>query len=164
MKKILASRLTVAVLLLLTSTAAFGQGKFGVGFVLGDPTGFAWKYNVNSTHAFDGAVGFSPFDRYRVHADYLWESYPFHEQNLALHYGVGAVFGFGRTEYIVVNNGGRYFLRDQDVGFGVRGVIGLNYKVRESPIDLFFEVAPLVILSPTGGTGADVGLGVRFYP
>jgi len=166
MKTLISSRRAVqllCVLLLFASAAAMGQGKFGVGFVLGEPTGVAWKYNMNSTNAFDGAIGFSPFDRYRAHVDYLWQTYPFNEQRLALHYGVGAAMGFGRTEYIAASNG-RYFLRDDDLGFAVRGVIGLNYRVPESPVDLFFEVAPLIVLTPTGGTGADVGLGVRLYP
>ncbi|MBI1804875.1 MAG: DUF3996 domain-containing protein [Ignavibacteriae bacterium] len=168
MKNTLSYRFTLIValaVLLLAPTAAPGQGKFGVGFVVGDPTGVAWKYKLNANNALDGAIGFSPFDRYRLHVDYLWHSNPFHEQNLALHYGAGVAFGFGRTEYIVVNDGrSRYLLRDQEIGFGVRGVIGLTYRVQQSPVELFFEAAPLVIVSPAGGMGVDVGLGVRFYP
>jgi len=150
-------------LLLLIPAITHGQGKFGVGLLFGDPTGIAWKYTINSTNAFDGAIGFSPIDRYRAHADYLWQSHPFNEQRLALHYGIGAAFVFGRTEYAVVNGRG-YFFREQDPGFALRGVVGLNYKVQGSPIDLFFEVAPLVPVSPPAGMGADVGLGVRVYP
>src|SRR5258706_15829878 len=127
MKNILSYRVALTVVLagiLLMPAIAFGQGKFGVGFVVGDPTGVAWKYKMNSSNVIDGAVGFSPFDRYRVHVDYLWHSYPFNEPNLALHYGPGVAFGFGRTEYIVVSNG-RYLFRDEEVGFGFRGDIGL---------------------------------------
>lgn len=143
---------------------AYAQGKFGAGFVFGEPTGIAWKYRINQANALDGAVGFSPFDRYRVHVDYLWQSYPFHEQRLALHYGIGAAIGFGRTQYVVVNGRYNYFLRDQEVGFAARIPVGLSYTVPRSPIDLFLEAAPLMIFSPGTGVALDAGLGVRFFP
>lgn len=151
--------------ILLCRSAGFSQEKFGIGFVLGEPTGVTWKYKINSTNAIDGALGFSPFDRYRLHVDYLWQSLPFNERNLALHYGVGMAVGFGRTRYFAVDDGRRqYFLRDQEIGFGIRGVVGIDYRIQQSPVNLFFEVAPLVIVAPGGGMGIDVGLGVRFYP
>ncbi|MBI1807688.1 MAG: DUF3996 domain-containing protein [Ignavibacteria bacterium] len=144
--------------------ATYSQGKFGAGFVFGEPTGFAWKYRLSQNNALDGALGFSPFDRYRLHVDYLWQAYPFHEQRLSLHYGVGAVIGFGRTQYVVVNGRYSYFLRDQEMGFAARVPVGLSYEIPRSPIDLFVEVAPLMIFAPGTGVGIDAGLGVRFYP
>ena len=147
-------------------STTFGQprGNFGVGFVFGDPTGFAWKFRLSGENALDGVVGFSPFDRFRLHVDYLWETEPFTERHLSLHYGPGAVFGFGRTEYVVYNSRNGYFLRSEAVGFGVRGVIGITYLVKKTPIDVFFEMAPLIIFAPHTGTGIDISFGGRFYP
>lgn len=135
-------------------------GRFGAGFVVGEPTGIAWKYRIDQVNAVDGAIGLSPYNAYRVHVDYLWQSHPFSEQNLGMHYGAGVAFGGGRTEY--VNRGGVLF-REQEIGFGVRGVIGLNYLIRNSPVDLFFELAPIVVLTPNSASGIDLGFGARVY-
>jgi hypothetical protein len=140
------------------------QEKFGFGIILGEPTGVAWKYKISRLTALDGAIGFSPHDRFRAHVDYLWHSYPFHEQNLALHYGVGAAIGFGQPDYVVFERGNRYFLRHADLGFGARTVLGLTYDIPRSPVDLFFELAPILIAAPETGVGVDIGIGARVYP
>ena len=128
-----------------------GQGRFGVGMVFGEPTGVAWKYRMNNSNAVDGAIGFEPNNNLRVHADYLWQSHPFDERRLSVHYGLGAAFGDTHRE------------SDRDMGFAARGVVGLTYLVSNSPIDMFFEVAPLMIFTPDPGSDLDIGLGGRFY-
>ena len=154
--------LTVSILMFLFSVPAGAQGRFGAGFVFGEPTGIAWKYRINQVNAIDGAIGFSPFDRYRIHVDYLWHSFPFRDQNLSLHYGIGAATGFGRTDYIVVSGKRTYVLRNQEIGLGARAVTGLTYLIPKTPLDLFFELAPLIIFNPGTGMGIDVGFGGRF--
>ena len=153
------------ILLTIGTTSSQTPGKFGVGVAFGEPTGFAWKYRINQSNAVDGAIGFSPYDRYRIHVDYLWQSRPFKEPQLALHYGVGVALGFGRTEYFVVERSNRihYFLRDQEMGFAVRIPFGLSYMIPRSPLDIFVEVAPLMIFAPGTGVGMDASLGARFY-
>lgn len=151
---------------IMCSWISFGQprGSFGVGLVFGDPTGLAWKYRMNNANVIAGIVGFSPFDRFRLGVDYLWQSRPFDEPDLSLHYGPGVAVGFGRTVYVVNSGRNGYFLRNQEVGFGVRGVFGITYVVKKTPLDIFFEIAPIIIFAPTTGTGIDVGFGARFYP
>ena len=156
--------LVTIILSCIVPSLARAEGRLGFGFVFGDPTGIAWKYRINRENAVDGAVGFSPLDRFRMHVDYLWHSYPFSEQNLALHYGVGSAIGFGRTEYFVVNRGS-YIVTRRELGFGARGVVGLTYTIPKSPVDVFLEVAPVFVLSPDPpGMGFDMGLGARIYP
>lgn len=160
----LISRIVVVfALIALSSATGASQNKFGAGFIFGEPTGVSWKYRMNSSRAVDGAIGFSPYDRFRVHVDYLWQSHPFTEQRLSVHYGVGAAAGFGRTDYVLVSDGGRYIFREREIGFGMRGVMGLTYLIPDSPLDMFFEVAPLMILTPDAGMGVDAGLGARVY-
>ena len=153
----------VVLAVMIGHSPATAQGKFGAGFVFGDPSGISWKYRINHINAVDGAIGFSPFDRFRIHADYLWHSYPFREEHLALHYGLGAAVGFGRTEYFVVRGRDAFLFRDDEPGFAARGVFGLTYQIPKSPLDTFVEVAPLVIFSSPAGFGVDAGLGLRFY-
>ena len=143
------------------STDAHAQGKFGVGLVFGEPTGFAWKYRINEINALDGAVGVSQRDRYRFHVDYLWQTHPFNEPRLMLHYGPGLAVGGGTSYYYYTDHG--YFLHSEEVGFGVRGDVGLDYQIKKTPLELFFEVAPMVIMAPAMGSGVDLGFGGRFF-
>ena len=151
------------VLLFAMPAALRAQGKFGLGLIVGDPTGFSWKYRMG-LNALDGAVGFSPVDNFRVHVDYLWVAHPFTEQHLSLTYAVGLAAGFGRTEEIETRNGDTFFSRDEPTGAGIRGPIGLNYMIPRSPVELTLELAPILIFSPDGGFGFDGGFAVRFYP
>ena len=134
------------------------KGKFGLGVVVGEPTGLAWKYWLEGTNALDGSIGFAPSDRFRLSVDYLWHAHPFSEKALALHYGPGVTFGFGQSHYssdYFGENGG---------GFGFRGVVGLTYLIKNTPLDVFFEAAPVIILAPSATSGVDLGLGLRAYP
>ena len=158
------STLCLILLCLLSAGTSSAEGKFGIGVVFGEPTGVAWKYRINYINAIDGSIGFSPYDRARVNIDFLWHSHPFNGGQLALHYGVGSAFGFGRTDFIAVRGNDGYFLRRQELGFGVRAVIGLTYDIPRSPVDLFFELAPILVLTPGTGMGIDVGVGARIYP
>lgn len=151
------------IVLLCAARDVRAQGSFGFGLVIGEPTGLAWKYKINHLNAVDGAIGFSPFDRFRLHVDYLWQSHPFQEEHLAVHYGLGPVIGFGETD-IAYRHGNSYVLGEGDIGFGVRAVAGLTYTIPRSPVDLFVEMAPVVVAAPGPGLSLDVGLGARVYP
>jgi hypothetical protein len=147
---------------LLVGSQVRGQGSFGIGLIIGEPTGFSWKYKASSQNALDGAIGFSPADRFRAHIDYLWVARPFSDGNLTLTYGVGGVVGFGDRDVVERRGGFAYFNRE--VGFAARVPVGLNYMIPRSPVELGLEVAPLLILAPDGGLGIDGGFLVRFYP
>ena len=127
-------------------------GKLGVGMVFGEPTGFSWKYRIDQINAVDGAIGVAPDDRFRMHVDYLWQTHPFNEQRLMLHYGPGFAIGGGNDPF-----------SDEDVGFAVRGAVGLDYQIKQTPLELYFEVAPMVIMTPIVGSGLDLGFGGRFF-
>ena len=68
--------LVVFTVLLGAVPAAQAQSRFGFGFILGEPTGLSFKYRMNRDNAVDGAIGFSPWDRARIHVDYLWHARP----------------------------------------------------------------------------------------
>jgi hypothetical protein len=142
---------------------ARAQGNFGFGFILGEPTGLSWKYRTDRMNALDGAIGFSPFDRFRLHVDYLWHARPFRDPAFALHYGAGVAVGFGQTLYASRGKDG-YFVRSRELGFALRVPFGIDYAIPRSPIEIFFEIAPLFILGPATGVGIDAGIGLRFYP
>jgi hypothetical protein len=155
--------LTLLVLLFSVQDQLQAQGNFGAGFIFGDPTGISWNYRLSRENAIDGGIGFSPFDRYRIHADYLWRATPFHDQRIGLHYGIGAIAGFGSTHYVTYQGRYAYVLRNEEIGFAARVPVGLSYQFPRSPVELVVELAPMVIFAPASGIGVDAGLGVRFY-
>mgnify|MGYP001597969673 CR=1 FL=1 len=143
----------------------FGRGHdFGLGVIVGEPTGISAKLWTSSTTAFDAGLGwsiggdrFGKYDgfyhggsRVHVHVDYLWHSFDaIHStENLPLYYGVG-----GR-----INSGAPY-----TISAAVRGVLGIAWLPRETPLDVFFEIAPSLQLTPSTGFGVDVGLGARYF-
>ncbi len=163
MKRISVFAIGILLGLVLGAEPASAQGRFGAGFVFGAPTGFAWKYRINQSNAIDGGLGFSPYDQWRLHVDYLWNSYPFREQGLSVFYGIGAAVGFGRTGYFYVARNGAYFYDNRDVGAAARIPVGLGYLIPRSPLEIYMEVAPLLVFAPVGGVDVDAGLGARFY-
>jgi hypothetical protein len=155
--------LAVASVLFIASAGVLrAQGRFGFGFIVGDPTGFSFKYKMNNENAIDGALGFFPSNRFRLHADYLWVARPFRDQQFTLTYGVGPAVGFGRTE-VVARKGLIYYSR-QEAAFGIRFPLGVSYVIPRSPVELTLELAPLVVFAPDGGFGIDGGLAIRLYP
>jgi hypothetical protein len=112
---------------------------FGLGIMIGAPTGLSGKYFTGPSTAIDFGIGgiaaYRGRDGIHIHADYLWHplslvSDPAFE--LPLYVGVGA----------------RYFGWDYDHGdhdhsvnaLGVRGPVGIAFDFNNVPIDIFFEL------------------------
>jgi hypothetical protein len=70
----------IIILLLLLGTISPAQDKgYGIGIVLGEPSGLSGKYWLNNTNALDFGLGFSftSFNNSRIqlNRDYLWNIY-----------------------------------------------------------------------------------------
>lgn len=136
-------------------------GKLGAGLMVGEPSGISWKYRFDHANALGGAVGFLPDAGVRVDIDYLWHTHPFSNELFGVDWGAGIAVGPGRSDFSASRTG--YFERGEEIGFGVRGVAELNYLIQHSPVDLFLDAAPLLILTPDSKTGLDTGFGMRVY-
>jgi hypothetical protein len=148
----------IVFLLLLASVLCFRAGNaqdrgFGLGVILGEPTGISFKGWMSSSSAIDGGVAWS-FVRgsaFHVHIDYLLHSFDaIHAEDtkVPLYYGVG----------------GRIKSADrEDAKVGIRGVIGIAYFVPSAPIDIFLEVAPVLDLTPATDVTVNAGLGARYF-
>ncbi|MDX1638162.1 MAG: hypothetical protein R3281_09345 [Balneolaceae bacterium] len=156
MKKIVATTLFTAILstfALQPANAQNPEGKFGLGLMVGEPTGISLKYWKSQDRAIDGGVAWSlgQYEALHLHADYLWHNYSVfddvEEGQLPVYYGAG----------------GRIVLDDDDAVIGVRIPVGINYLFEESPVGAFLELAPTINLAPS--TNFDVGgaLGVRIH-
>jgi hypothetical protein len=153
MTAIRTAMLALALLLALAWTpAARAQTKgFGLGVILGEPTGFSFKGWTGPTTAIDAALAWSFVDEttFHVHIDYLWHNASItNKPEMPVYYGIG-----GR-----IKTGGH-----GDDRIGIRGVWGLNYYLPDAPIDLFVELAPILDFSPTTDFSINGGLGARYF-
>ena len=130
--------------------------KFGLGVIVGEPTGISAKYWTSRQNAFDFGLGWSiggdrisDYDgnyngNTRVHFFDAFKT----SETLPLYYGIGWRF----------NTGAGY-----DNSFAVRGVIGISWFPNDTPLDVFAEFVPSLELFESTGFGIDAGAGVRFY-
>jgi hypothetical protein len=132
------------------------KGVFGIGVVLGEPSGVSGKYWLSERTAVDGAFGYSFGDRYRVSVDYLIHQDAFDSPDFLLHYGIGGAIA-GDRGYVTKSRTGNFAL-------GVRGVIGIDYLFKRAPLDAFLEVAPIMFVAPPFGISIDFCFGIRVYP
>jgi len=155
----------LALSLLLTVQASFAQNHaFGLGVIVGEPTGVSAKLWTTPTTAFDFGLGLSlgtdrisNYDghynggtRLHFHMDYLWHYFDAigSSGRVPLYYGFG-----GR-----INTGAGY-----NSSTAIRGVIGLAWMPIETPIDIFLELVPSLQLTSSTGLTMDAGLGGRYY-
>jgi len=140
------------------------ERPFGLGVMLGEPTGISAKLWTSSANAFDFGLGWSvggdrigKYDGYysggsrvHFHMDYLWHSFDVihSSERFPLYYGLG-----GR-----INSGAGY-----SSSAAIRGVFGIAWLPRETNIDVFLELAPSLQLSPSSGFGLDAAIGVRYF-
>lgn len=162
MKKIV---ITFGLALGALSTQAQKSG-FGLGIMLGDPTGLSGKAWISSDRAIDFGLAWGVWGRYlHLHGDYL-----LHKQNLfevssgsfALQYGPGVRIRSWRD--------GRYWHRgrwnDYDgsrTSIGIRFPVGLTYAFEGAPVDAFIELAPTLDLAPGTYFDLDAAIGARFW-
>jgi hypothetical protein len=157
------SGMVVCMLLTIAQPVAAQDRGVGVGFIIGEPTGLSLKIWTSRENALDFGLGvgvggdrisyegnYNDGSRVHFHMDYLWHSFNAirSTEKFPLYYGIGARF----------NSGGNY-----DASFGIRGVFGLAWYPRSTPLDIFVELVPVLQITPSTGFGIDAGFGMRFF-
>jgi len=143
--------LFVIILVLCFRPVAAEERGFGLGVILGAPTGLSCKYWMRNNTAIDGAVAWSigRHSRLYLHADYLLHRFDVFEverDKMALYYGIG-----GR---IKLEDNGRV---------GIRIPVGVDYIFVKAPLDIFLELAPVLDLVPSTSLSLNGGVGIRFF-
>lgn len=138
-------------LLLLCSTAAEGSKGWGIGVIIGEPTGLSLKFWNSRTTAFAAAAAWSFREEQKLH---LHMDYLFHNFRLAKVRG-------GRLP-LYIGIGGRVKFEDE-TRIGVRLPVGACYILKSHPIDIFFEIAPLLDLLPETGFDINASIGIRYF-
>jgi hypothetical protein len=136
----------------LTPASALETEGFGVGFILGSPTGLSGSLPVGETNAFNGVIGYDLVGggaNITVMADYVW-----HRRDL-IHAPEGQFsLYFGPGAYLQVSD---------DPTVGVRGVLGISYRPPVNPLEFLLEVGPGVSVLPDTEPLITAGLGMRYY-
>lgn len=163
MKKYLLYGIGLVLLMLFAKPITAQDSGFGLGIMLGEPTGLSAKYWTSQNNAFDFGLGvglggdrikyeghYDNSSRIHFHMDYLWHSFGAisSTERFPLYYGIGGRY----------NSGGGY-----ESSLGVRGVLGIAWLPQSTPIDVFLEVVPVFPITPLTGLGIDAAIGIRYY-
>ncbi|MBI5475743.1 MAG: hypothetical protein HY964_03295 [Ignavibacteriales bacterium] len=151
MKRFFISFFILLILLVVPNSYSQDRG-FGLGIMIGEPTGLNAKGWLTKRTAIDAGLAWSFVHEtaLHVHVDYLIHSFnvfPDAEQ-LPLYYGIGGRIRTGEK---------------RDAQVGLRMVGGIEYMFRTAPIDIFFEIAPILDLTPKTELNMNAGIGARFY-
>lgn len=149
--KPLLSCIFLFVVLFFTSHSLSAQRKtFGVGVILGEPTGLSVKNWMSTNSAWDAAAAwsFSGDGYFHLHFDFLQ------------HFNIITV-GSGELP-LYVGIGARAQFRDE-FNLGIRVPIGAEYLLADIPIGIFAEVVPILDLIPNTDFDFEFGAGGRFY-
>lgn len=146
---------TCALAMILSTTAAAlsNTSDFGLGLMIGEPSGVNAKVWSGRTTAFDFGLAWSTGERdgLTVQGDYVKHRFDLIDVErgmLPFYYGIGVR------------------LRDRenaDTNLGVRFPLGLDYLFDDQPFDVFLEVAPIFDLTPDSEFDVNGTLGARYY-
>jgi hypothetical protein len=140
----------VIIVLLAAPSAAQDEG-FGLGVILGEPTGINFKAWTGYSTALVGAAAwsFEHEETLHVHLDYVFHNrrlIKLENGTLPVYYGIGARIKTGN-----------------DVRMGIRIPLGVDYMFRDAPLDLFVEIVPVFELTPRTDLYFNGGIGVRYF-
>jgi hypothetical protein len=129
-------------------------GNTGLGLIFGEPSGVSLKIWTGRTTAFDAAAAWSFLNggSFQIHGDFLFHSYDLfrvERGRMALYYGFGARLKTATDT--------------EDARFSFRVPIGINYEFDRAPVELFFEIAPMLDLAPATEASVGGGIGFRYY-
>ncbi|HNU92247.1 MAG TPA: hypothetical protein PKO25_10285 [Spirochaetota bacterium] len=146
--------------ILLYSNKASASGDFGLGFVLGSPSGFTAKYFLNRENAIAGGIGDAAGHGLYLYADYLIHFrgiLPAREVSFFLG-GGGAFHNYHRDRSAKTWGGDK-----NEKQLEGRMPFGINYVFEPIPIEVFLEIVPALEIIPDVDFHLRAGIGARYY-
>lgn len=150
------------------------SGNFGLGVMLGEPTGLSAKYWLSNAGAIDFGLTYAFGAYFALLADYLWHfpqafaSSGSHGSEFVPYIGVGAILFFNSQDHYAYDQFGNRVVYyhgygGSSLGAGLRVPLGLEFLPRKAPLGVFAELVPGVGVVP-GMFGFFQGdIGIRFY-
>lgn len=146
MVRLMACFIIIAVLL--SGAVAAQSTGFGLGVILGEPTGLSCKLWTSRSTAIDGvaAWSFGKKGALHLHSDYLFHNFNLIKDNIPIYYGIGGKIKFAEKSEA-----------------GIRVPFGIDFMLTEAPLDIFFELVPFVELVPATDFEVNGGIGIRYF-
>jgi hypothetical protein len=145
------SILSFLLVALATCGAVEAQGRgFGLGIIVDDPTGISTKLWTGKSTAIDAEVAWSHDgdDFLYLHGDFLFHSSHLSQDvkgKFLTYYGIGTKVEFADSNEV-----------------GLRIPLGVDYIFPKAPLDVFFEIVPLLDLVPATEGDLKAAIGIRF--
>lgn len=141
----------ILILSVIMITQPISAKEYWVGIYASNNSGISYKDWKNRNQAYDYGVGWSFDEETMIHAkaDYLTHNYRLidvPEGKLPVYYGVGVSVAMG-SEFVS----------------GLRLPVGVNYLFQNAPYDVFFEVAPALLIFPSTTITVYGAIGVRYH-
>lgn len=139
-------------------------GPFGLGIILGEPSGLSAKLWFDRVHASDAGAAWSfATQSFAFHADYLY-----HLRGAVMAGGADIPPFAGIGGYLRLNRSGYVDPRGRDlepdpVEFGVRVPLGICHRFEAVPIGVSLEIVPGLELFPATFFKLQGGIAVRYY-
>ncbi|MCG8605285.1 hypothetical protein MJD09_09835 [bacterium] len=148
------ARLVVLLSLTFVSPLTAQNSGFGLGLIVGEPTGLSFKNWLDGTTAWDFAVAWSleKDHSFTMHGDYLKHNFRLfsaYQGRLPLYFGVGGTLRFNDS--------------DAETRFGMRIPVGVNYHLDNVPLGLFVEIVPVLNLFPETEFRLNAAIGARYF-
>ena len=147
-----AARLALLLVVLSSASARAESGSFGLGLILGQPTGVTGAYQLSDRTAIDAAIGLGWVDnrRFYLHVEF--------------DYFLPTLISGGSAELSAyLGLGGFFYDLGDDPGFGARAPFGLSLDFTSVPLQLFLEASLLLLLTPDVDLDVRGALGFRYY-
>lgn len=142
-------------------SVSHGGGDFGLGLIIGDPTGINGKYFLSPEMAIDGSIGlgFIGHRHVQLNMDFLWHFgvQRWSAVGLDLYVGVGPMLGFYDHDDRRNNN------RDDELWLGARAPFGASLSFNRAPFDIFVELALGLWVVHDVDADLDAAIGARFW-
>jgi hypothetical protein len=129
--------------------------KYGLGVIIGEPTGISGNYRLNTQNNISAALAFNS-DIY-MHGIYSFQkpnSFKVDQFKFGWYFGIGGQLQFKKDTSD--NNEKKYFM-------GPRGVIGVNLPIERDEFDIFGETALFLSILPKTDVIISLSVGGRIY-
>ena len=142
------------------------QHPFGLGIILGEPTGVTGKFHLSPYQALDFGFAYSFNNFALLYADLLFQvsqlsgSRGRGESQVSPYIGVGILY---LTSFQSTRSNNAYFTSTDTVGLGIRIPVGLEFFPGNSQVGIFAEIVPGIGLLPSPFGFFEGGGGVRYY-
>ena len=150
MKKIL---FIAASIMFIISFSCSQDKDFGLGIMVGEPTGISAKWWISHTSAFDAGLAWSFMNdgSLHMHGDYLWHNFDLVSPKIPFYIGIGGRIKFKNNKSLTEEK------------IGIRIPVGLDFFINEPTADVFVEIVPLLDLTPKSVLTINGAVGFRYF-